>query len=82
MSWLHVIFTTKRNKKSAIVFTIIGIFLVILIIDFARAAVGYGIFYSLFDVSNSTGCILLFADWILAIIVLLIALYHWGEPIF
>jgi len=82
MSWINVIFTTKRNRKSAITFTIIGFLLAIISIDFARAIIGDGVCVSLFNISNITGLVLFLADCILAIIVLLIALYHWGEKIF
>jgi len=82
MIWTNVIFTTKRNRKSAITFTIIGFLLAIMIIDFARAVIGDGVCVSLFNINNITGLFLLFADCVLAIVVLLIALYHWGEQIF
>jgi hypothetical protein len=62
MNHLQVIFTTKRNRKSAIAFTTIGLLLIILIGDFAGSVVGYGITSFLFNVSNSTGFILLLTD--------------------
>ena len=82
MKYSYINILTKRSKKTAHVFCLIALALMILSIAFGQAALGDGILVSLFTISNFTGFMLLFSDWILIIIVLLIGLYHLGEQIF
>jgi len=78
----YVNFFTKRNKKTAHVFWLIALGLIILSYGFGQAVLGHGVFVRLFDMSNFVGLIFLFSDLILAIIALLFVLYHLGENIF
>lgn len=74
-------FTIKRNKKTAHILSIIGIFLAVLDVDFLLAIFGWGLTVLLFDIANFIGIILFPFGLVLALMILILAMYHYGEKL-